>query len=120
MAGRVADHKAAGGAHRVVEDLAVPGQPGLLGVAPGHGAAPAGIAFGHGGEPVREQGQGLVKRLGRGLGGEVVRRGAEPPAHQYHLGAVGALLQHGCQIREVVPHGGAAAHLPALLQQEGT
>ena len=112
----MADQEAAGGADRVVEDLAAQGQPGLLAVALGHGAAPAGVALGHGGEPVGEQGQGLAKGLGRRLGGEIIRGGAEPPAHQHHLGPAGTLLQGGLQIGEVVPHGQAAAHLPALLQ----
>ncbi|MNQ93787.1 hypothetical protein D3C85_1092690 [compost metagenome] len=113
------DQEAAGGADRVVEDLALPGQPGLLGVARRHGTAPAGVARGDGGEPVGEQGQRLAKGLGRRLGGEIVRGGAQAAAHQHHLGAPGALLQHGFQIREVVPHCGTAAHLPALLQQQG-
>ncbi len=113
------DHKAAGGADRVVEDLAPLRQPGLLGVAGGHGPATAGIARFDGGEPVREQGERLAEGFGRRLGGEIVGGGAEPAAHQHHLGAAGALCQHGLQVLEVVPHGNAAAHLPALLQQQG-
>ncbi len=111
-------HKAAGGADRVVEDLAPLWQPGLFGIALCHGAATAGVARFDGSEPVGEEGERLVKGLGCRLSGEVVGGGPEPATHQHHLGAAGTLLQHRFQVGEVVPYRQATAHLPALLQQQ--
>ena len=112
-------HKAAGSADGVVEDLAPLRQPGLFGIALCHGAATAGVAGGDGGEPLGEEGERLLEGFGCGLSSEVVGGGAEPAAHQHHLGAAGTLLQHRFQVGEVVPHRQTAAHLPPLFQQQG-
>ncbi len=111
-------HKAAGGADRVVEDLAPLRQPGLFGIALCHGATTAGVARFDGSEPVGEEGKWLVKGFSGCLSGQVVGGGPEPATHQHHLGAVGTLLQHRFQVSEVVTHRQATAHLPPLLQQQ--